>query len=58
MDFTYGMSGGPVFDENGGVRGIVKGGVPEEPIVRWVIPIRYIDAWLREHDTLTRCGAP
>ncbi|WLE98819.1 MAG: serine protease [Candidatus Electrothrix communis] len=38
--FTYGMSGGPVFNQDG-VIGIVKGGVENEPAVRWVTPIDF-----------------
>lgn len=39
-DFTYGMSGGPVFNQTG-VIGIVKGGLENEPAVRWITPIRF-----------------
>ncbi len=39
-DFTYGMSGGPVFNQDG-VIGIIKGGIENEPAVRWVTPIDF-----------------
>jgi S1-C subfamily serine protease len=39
-DFTHGMSGGPVFNQDG-VIGIIKGGLENEPAVRYVVPIRY-----------------
>ena len=40
-DFTYGFSGGPVYNSNGQVVGIIQGGIRGEPAVRFVIPLRH-----------------
>lgn len=53
--FTYGMSGGPVYDKNGRVRGVIKGGRGSEAALRWMIPIRRAQDWLSQHDTKQRC---
>lgn len=55
MPFTHGMSGGPVTDVDGNVRGIAHGGKRGEPAVRWVTPIRYASTFLTAFDVPDRC---
>ena len=39
--FTYGMSGGPVYNSRGYVLGLVKGGLENTDAVRWITPIEF-----------------
>ncbi len=39
--FTYGMSGGPVYDKRGFVVGLIRGGIPGTPAVTWITPIQH-----------------
>ena len=55
IDFSWGMSGGPVYDDGGAVRGVVKGGRRDASEVRWIVPIRDADAWLRRFRVDERC---
>ncbi|MGE0474323.1 MAG: serine protease [Nitrospirales bacterium] len=54
-DFTFGMSGGPVFNMNG-VIGIVKGGEEGEPALRWITPIRLASNYLKDAPGFLTCG--
>ncbi|MBV8282828.1 MAG: trypsin-like peptidase domain-containing protein [Candidatus Eremiobacteraeota bacterium] len=45
---TFGMSGGPVFDESGAVVGIVTGGHPEARILDLVFPLSGASSLLQE----------
>ena len=38
---TYGYSGGPMFDADGGIIGIVKGGVPDAQGMSYIVPLNY-----------------
>ncbi len=52
-DFTYGMSGGPVFNADG-IIGLAKGGQKGEPALRWVIPIRHAQRLISLSDEAPR----
>jgi Trypsin-like peptidase domain len=56
IDFSWGMSGGPVYDSGGLVRGVIKGGRRDASEVRWIVPIRDADLWLRRYRVKEKCG--
>lgn len=55
-DFAGGMSGGPIVDQRGIVRAIIKGGLKDEAAVRWIIPSSYAGSWLSRAGTQLDCS--
>jgi hypothetical protein len=50
------MSGGPVYSKNGVVIGLIKGGIPGQPAINWITPIRYAIGLLQQAEWLEDCG--
>lgn len=49
--FTYGMSGGPVINEQGRVVGLIQSGIRGTIVIRYIIPLRFAT------DLLSRAGS-
>jgi len=56
--FTYGMSGGPVYNKRGFVVGLIRGGLPGTPAVTWITPIEHALDLLQKAGYIEDCAWP
>lgn len=55
--FSPGMSGGPVYNKNGVVIGIIQGGFQYSESTKYVIPLRWARSWLQDRTSaVSTCG--
>lgn len=53
---TNGMSGGPVYDQQGSLRAVIHGGYSGNQVVRTLIPANYASEWLSRYGVPISCG--
>ena len=54
--FTYGVSGGPVYNTKGQVVAVVQGGLAGTPAVRYVVPLRQAKSLIEYGGDLPECA--
>lgn len=56
-NFTYGMSGGPVYNASGNVVAFVQGGLENIPAVKYIVPLRQASTEIKVGGILPDCDA-